>query len=109
MTFQIKEFADKSEQEVFVIGGAEIFKEILPVTDRLYITEIDESFEGDTYFPAINDNEWEKISSIPGIIDEKNRYPHDFVILQKKMRNISDYGGFSKIGFFILYKKRRNF
>ena len=57
---EIKTFADKSDKEVFVIGGAEIFKEILPFTDRLYITEIHENFEGDTYFPKINDEEWEK-------------------------------------------------
>ncbi|MCM3673158.1 MULTISPECIES: dihydrofolate reductase [Peribacillus] len=81
---QIKKFADNHDEEVFVIGGAEIFKEILPVTDRLYITEIHEAFEGDTFFPVIDENEWDKISSNPGIIDEKNRYAHDFIILQKK-------------------------
>ncbi|MDM5284956.1 dihydrofolate reductase [Peribacillus frigoritolerans] len=81
---QIKMFADNHEEEVFVIGGAEIFKEILPFTDRLYITEIHEIFEGDTFFPEIDENEWDEISSNPGSIDEKNRFAHDFIILQKK-------------------------
>lgn len=81
---QIKMFADNHEKEVFVIGGAEIFKEILPFTDRLYITEIHETFEGDTFFPEIDENEWDEISSNPGNIDEKNRFAHDFIILQKK-------------------------
>lgn len=81
---QIKRFADNHEKEVFVIGGAEIFKEILPFTDRLYITEIHETFEGDTFFPEIDENEWDEISSKPGSIDEKNRFAHDFIILQKK-------------------------
>ncbi|QYF80236.1 dihydrofolate reductase [Brevibacterium sp. PAMC21349] len=81
---QIKMFADNHEEEVFVIGGAEIFKEILPFTDRLYITEIHETFEGDTFFPEIDENEWDEISSKPGNIDEKNRFAHDFIILQKK-------------------------
>ncbi|CAH0274705.1 Dihydrofolate reductase [Peribacillus sp. Bi96] len=81
---QIKTYADNSDQEVFVIGGAEIFKEILPVTDRLYITEIHETFEGDTFFPLINEKEWDKTSSIQGTMDDKNRYAHDFIILQKK-------------------------
>jgi dihydrofolate reductase len=81
---QIKMFADNHEEEVFVIGGAEIFKEILPFTDRLYITEIHETFEGDTFFPEIDENEWDEISSNPGNIDEKNRFAHDFIILQKK-------------------------
>ncbi|MFJ7364004.1 dihydrofolate reductase [Peribacillus frigoritolerans] len=81
---QIKMFADNHDEEVFVIGGAEIFKEILPFTDRLYITEIHETFEGDTFFPEIDENEWDVISSNPGEIDEKNRFAHDFIILQKK-------------------------
>ncbi|MFS0670373.1 dihydrofolate reductase [Peribacillus frigoritolerans] len=81
---EIKMFADNHEEEVFVIGGAEIFKEILPFTDRLYITEIHETFEGDTFFPEIDENEWDEISSNPGNIDEKNRFAHDFIILQKK-------------------------
>ncbi|PAK36288.1 dihydrofolate reductase [Peribacillus simplex] len=81
---QIKMFADNHEEEVFVIGGAEIFKEILPFTDRLYITEIHETFEGDTFFPEIDENEWDEVSSNPGSIDEKNRFAHDFIILQKK-------------------------
>ncbi|MDW7616721.1 dihydrofolate reductase [Peribacillus simplex] len=83
-TLEIKTFADNSSDEVFVIGGAEIFKEILPYTDRLYITVIHETFEGDTFFPVIDENEWDKISSNQGSIDEKNRYAHDFIILQKK-------------------------
>lgn len=67
-------------EEVFVIGGAEIFKEVMPMMDRLYVTYIDEEFEGDTYFPNINDNEWRIISEEPGITDEKNLYHHRFVV-----------------------------
>ncbi|MGE7603785.1 dihydrofolate reductase [Peribacillus sp. NPDC097675] len=81
---EIKGFADAHEQEVFVIGGAEIFKAILPVTDRLYITQIHEEFEGDTYFPRINEAEWENAGTIPGVIDDNNPYAHDFIVLRKK-------------------------
>ncbi|CAH0347373.1 dihydrofolate reductase [Bacillus sp. CECT 9360] len=80
----VKQLADSSAQELFVIGGAEIFKEILPVTDRLYITEIHHAFEGDTYFPEIQETEWVQRSLTPGTVDEKNRYPHDFIILERK-------------------------
>lgn len=72
------------EEEVFVIGGAQIFEEILPEADRLYITEIHASFSGDTHFPEIKEEDWEEISSTPGKVDEKNHYPHDFIILQRK-------------------------
>ncbi|RFU65453.1 dihydrofolate reductase [Peribacillus glennii] len=81
---EVIKLADSSDREIFVIGGAEIFKGILPQTDRLYITEIHHEFQGDTYFPAINEAEWEQLSSTPGIVDEKNRYPHDFIVLGRK-------------------------
>jgi dihydrofolate reductase len=71
-------------EEVFVIGGAEIFKEVLPMMDRLYITYIDEEFEGDTYFPNINESEWRMISEEPGITDEKNPYHYRFVVYEKQ-------------------------
>lgn len=80
---EVKTFADESEQEVFVIGGAEIFREILPTTDRLYLTKIQASFEGDTYFPEIDEKEWREISSTPGVVDEKNLYPHQFIVLER--------------------------
>lgn len=80
---EVKQFAEASEQEVFIIGGAEIFKEILPVADRLYITEIQESFEGDTYFPTIDEKRWKQISSTSGIVDEKNKYAHQYIVLER--------------------------
>ncbi|MDO7488443.1 dihydrofolate reductase [Peribacillus frigoritolerans] len=82
---QIKMFADNHDEEVFVIGGAEIFKEILPFTDRLYITEIHETFEGDTFFPEIDENEWDEISSNPGSIDEKIDM-HMILLFYKKIK-----------------------
>lgn len=78
----IKEYADKCEKEVFVIGGAEIFREILPETDKLYITQIHHTFEGDTYFPQIDSNQWRVTSSVKGKVDELNVYQHDFNILE---------------------------
>lgn len=48
-----------SEQEIFVIGGASIFKQFLPHADKLYLTRIENAFEGDTYFPPITWEDWE--------------------------------------------------
>ncbi|KKI88693.1 dihydrofolate reductase [Bacillus sp. SA1-12] len=78
--------ANKCEEEIFVIGGSEIFKEILPYTDRLYVTHIYHDFEGDTYFPETEDNDWKVISKEPGIKDEKNPYDFDFVVYER-MKN----------------------
>lgn len=80
----VKELVKRKEDELFVIGGAEIFKEILPYADRLYITEIYEEFEADTFFPEIDLTDWELIQSNPGIKDEKNPYDYEFFVYQRK-------------------------
>jgi dihydrofolate reductase len=46
------------DQEVFVIGGTEIFKEFLPYAKRLYLTKIDKTYEGDAWFPEFDEQEW---------------------------------------------------
>ena len=48
----------QNSKELFVIGGRSIYEQTLPIADRLYITHIDATFEGDTYFPEINWYEW---------------------------------------------------
>jgi len=80
---EILKLSSRSNEELFVIGGAEIFKEILSVSDRLYITEIDDVFEGDTYFPDRKETEWKKISIEKGTKDEKNPYDFEFVVYEK--------------------------
>lgn len=47
-----------SDSEAFVIGGAEIYREALPLADRIYLTEVDAEYPGDTFFPALNPEEW---------------------------------------------------
>ena len=54
--------------EIFIAGGGEIYKAALPVTDRIYLTVIHRAYDGDTYFPAFDKNEWKEISAqnVPG-------------------------------------------
>ena len=84
----IDEAIEKAKQtgddEIFIIGGAEIFKQSMHLADRLYITKIYHSFTGDVYFPAINMNEWKETNRVNGIVDEKNIYPHDFIMYERK-------------------------
>jgi dihydrofolate reductase len=84
---EIVKMNEQTDQELFVIGGAEIFKEILPHSDRLYITEINEEFDGDTYFPAFDKAEWKVISEEQGIKDEKNPYDYTFLVYEKIPQN----------------------
>ena len=51
-----------SPQNAFVIGGAEIYALALPVATRLYITEIERNFEGDTFFPEFDRSRWREVS-----------------------------------------------
>lgn len=49
------------ESEAFVAGGAQIYELALPIADRLYLTRIHQSFSGDAFFPAMNENQWELV------------------------------------------------
>lgn len=61
---------EEDNQEHFVIGGAMIYKLLLPKCNRLYITEIDEEFEGDTFFPEIKQAEWKIVKKEEGPQDD---------------------------------------
>ena len=67
-----------------IIGGAVVFQDFLPYYDLLYRTVIEEKFSGDTYFPSLEWQDWELVSSIPGGVDEKNHYAHRFETYRRK-------------------------
>ncbi|MCD8509498.1 MAG: dihydrofolate reductase [Bacillus sp. (in: Bacteria)] len=73
----------EAEDEFFVIGGANLYEQLMPLADRLYITYIKASFEGDTFFPFIDDKEWKVVSSEEGLVDENNQYAHTFVVYER--------------------------
>jgi dihydrofolate reductase len=70
--------------EIMVIGGAEIYALALKDADRMLLTEIGRSYEGDAYFPAFDRSEWDLVSKIPGVQDEKNAVPYDFCFYERK-------------------------
>lgn len=74
----------RKEEECFVIGGTEVFMLFWDHVDRLYVTYIDESFEGDTFFPEIDRAEWEIVGVEEGVVDEKNRYRHEFRTYERR-------------------------
>jgi dihydrofolate reductase len=81
---EIKRLEKETDQELSVIGGAELFKELFPVTDRLYITHIYYEFEGDTFFPEIKWEDWEVVEREKGVKDEENPYDYEFVVYDRK-------------------------
>jgi dihydrofolate reductase len=73
-----------NEEEVFVMGGAEIYGQALDVAHRLYLTEIDSAIEGDTFFPSVDHSLFKEISRIRHKADEKHSYAFDFVIYERQ-------------------------
>lgn len=74
---------ENREPEAFVIGGAEIYKLALPVAHRLYLTEIDATIEGDTYFPEFDKKVWKEVSRVGHPADERHPFSFDFVIYER--------------------------
>ncbi|MCZ8515541.1 dihydrofolate reductase [Paenibacillus filicis] len=72
------------DEELFVIGGAEIFKLLIPYADRMYVTEIAHTFDAEVFFPEIDAGEWIAVSREPGVKDEKNPYDYTFVTYERK-------------------------
>ena len=70
--------------EVMVIGGAQIYKEFLPRANKMHLTLIDADFEGDAYFPEYKIEEWEEIAYEEHERDAKNQYNYVFLTLKRK-------------------------
>jgi dihydrofolate reductase len=71
------------EKPVFIVGGAEIYRQALPKTTTLYLTTIHHHFDADTFFPEIDRNEWKLISCEAHKADEKNKYDYTFEVLER--------------------------
>lgn len=67
-----------SEEEIFIIGGAQIYAQALDVANRMYITHIEHSYEGDTSFPEWNRAQWRLIEKESMLCGENFRYPFSF-------------------------------
>lgn len=71
------------EDEVFIVGGAEIYRQAMNLTDRIYLTIVHQQFEGDSFFPEINKSVWHEVSREDYEPDEKNLLPYSFVTYEK--------------------------
>ena len=72
-----------SEQECFIIGGAEIYRLAMPYTSRLYLTEIDAVVEGDTFFPELNADDWKEVSRKRHPADLRHPYAFEIVVYDR--------------------------
>ena len=71
------------DEEVFVIGGSQIYQLALPLVDRLYVTRVRASVSGDTYFPEITGEQWQLEQNDSFSADEKNDHDYSFLIYSR--------------------------
>ncbi len=75
------------DDQLFVIGGVQLYQELMPMADRLLVTKIDAAFDGDTFMPAINMDNWQIQSTETHKADEKNQWPYTFMTYVRKNKN----------------------
>lgn len=83
----IKEVLEKTKdfEEIMICGGASVYKQFLPLADKIYLTLIKESFEGDAYFPEFDRSVWKETERIENKPDRKNPYKYTFITLERKL------------------------
>jgi dihydrofolate reductase len=74
----------RGEKELFIVGGEEIYRLAMPITQRIYLTRIHAEIEGDTYYPEPDWSEWFEVSRTEHGKDEKNPYDYDFLVFERK-------------------------
>ncbi|MBS1531343.1 MAG: dihydrofolate reductase [Bacteroidetes bacterium] len=74
----------KGEDEVFIGGGAEIYKLAMDKTDRIYLTIVHKMFDADTFFPEIDPTQWVETAREDHQPDEKNNLPYSFITIERR-------------------------
>jgi len=73
----------QGEQEIDIIGGAEIYRQALPFANRIFLTIVQQNFEADTWFPELDSNLWQQISRYDYEPDAKNNLAYSFITLER--------------------------
>lgn len=83
------DIAHKSgEKELFIVGGEQIYKLAMPVTERIYLTRIHADLDGDTFYPELDMNTWEEVFIDRRKADENNPYDYDFIVYERQRDQI---------------------
>jgi len=86
MAYSIEDAVNKCDetQENFIIGGGSIYKQFMPITNKLYLTKVHKDFDADTFYPEIDFSEWEIIESQENLFDEKSELNYSYLIYKRK-------------------------
>jgi dihydrofolate reductase len=92
MVYSVEEAIEHGDddKENFVIGGASVYRQFLPLADTLYLTRVDKVFEADTFFPEISGDEWEEISREVPESDSMNDFTYAYLILKRKKLSLNN-------------------
>jgi len=80
----LKQAATTNCKEIFVIGGGEIYKQSMPVADRIYMTRVHAELDGDTFFPVIDEASWVLKQNTDFAADEKHKYAYSFQVWERE-------------------------
>ena len=78
--------AAKDFEEVMICGGVSIYKQFLPLADRMYLTRIKNDFEGDAFFPEFDWEDWKEVERIEHPAGDGNPYKYSFITLERKIK-----------------------
>lgn len=73
--------SEQGSKEIFIIGGAEVYRQLLPHIERIYLTLVHSNIDGDTYFPELDPNVWHELNRETHAADEANGYAYSFIEL----------------------------
>lgn len=73
----------RDEREIFIIGGAEIYKQTLPLADKILLTLVHTTIDGDAYFPELLNHEWKLVSADKHEKDEKHAFDYTFEVYER--------------------------
>jgi dihydrofolate reductase len=79
----IQKAGESDAKEIFVIGGGDVFKQTMEKVNRIYLTRVHTSVEGDTSYPELDKSKWKLIKEQSFPADEKNNYPYTFEVWEK--------------------------
>jgi dihydrofolate reductase len=79
----LDEAKKQNETEAFIIGGGEIFKQSMEIADKIYLTRIHATIDGDVFFPPINMKIWKEDLVMHFKADEKNKFDYSFIVLSR--------------------------
>lgn len=86
MAYSIEDAVNKCDanDENFIIGGGSVYRQFMPIADKLYLTVVHKDFEADTFYPEINFDEWQAIEKQENISDEKSGLTYSYIIYIRK-------------------------